>query len=61
MNKMWSRNRDEKYYLDIKSKTPLDMVVHTIKYSTQEAEAGGCLQVQGQPDLHSKFDTARAI
>lgn len=31
------------------------MVSHDYNASTQEAETGGLLQVQGQPKLHSKM------
>jgi hypothetical protein len=34
---------------------PLDVVGHTCNPSTQEAEAGGSLQIQGQPDFYSEF------
>ena len=32
-----------------------DMVVFTFILSTWEAEAGGCLGIQGQPGLHREF------
>jgi hypothetical protein len=32
------------------------MVTHIMNPSTQEAKVGG-LQVQGQPELHRKFET----
>ena len=35
-------------------KSQLDLIVHTFNPSTQEAEAGRSLCVQGQPGLHSK-------
>jgi hypothetical protein len=36
------------------------VVVHTFNPSTQEAETGGSLWVQGQPGLQSESRTARA-
>jgi hypothetical protein len=33
------------------------MVVHSVIPATQEAKAGGS-QVQGQPELHSKFQAS---
>lgn len=32
-----------------------ELVVHGLNSSTQVAEAGGTLWIQGQPDIHSKF------
>lgn len=36
----------------------LSVVVHSVDLSTQVAEAGGCLCVQGQPCLHGTFQNS---
>lgn len=36
----------------------LDVVAYADKLSTEEADAGGLLKIQGQPELKSEFQTS---